>query len=100
MAYTDQLSQFGDSSEGADPGAIDRWLTASGTLEFDPPNPNALREGGGMGPGLGVDEDGEEVEEIEARYDCGLDGCHKAFKHDHFLAAGGGGLPQGFEGRV
>lgn len=101
MAHTDQLSQFGHSSEGADPGAVDRWLTASGALEFDPPNTNALLEGGGVGAGPGFDADGDgEVEEIEARYDCGLDGCHKAFKHDHFLAAGGAGLPRDFGERV
>lgn len=104
MAYTEQLSQFGDS-EGVDPGAVDRWLAASGTLEFDPPNANALQEGSDSmlgqqrrrGAAAADDDDGGEGDEAaEARYDCGLDGCRKTFKHDHFLAAGGGGLPAGF----
>ncbi|CAM9815309.1 unnamed protein product [Ectocarpus sp. 6 AP-2014] len=94
MAYTEQLSQFGNS-DGVDPGAVERWLVASGTLEFDPPDADALCEGGGLGM-VGDDGDGDDEESAEARYDCGLDGCHKTFKHDHFLAAGGGGLPKGF----
>eukprot|EP00752_Nemacystus_decipiens_P015562 g13885.t1 len=97
VAYTEQLSQFGDS-EGVDPGAIDRWLSASGTLEFDPPDTNALQEGNGSmrGKDDAGEEGGEDDGGAEARYDCGLDSCHKTFKHDHFLAAGGGGLPAGF----
>ena len=98
MAYTEELSQFGDS-EGVDPGAVDRWISASGTLEFDPPNTNALQEGNdstrGQG-GAGDDGDEDDGAAEEARYDCGLDSCHKTFKHDHFLAAGGSGLPAGF----
>lgn len=78
-----------------DAGAVERWLAASGTLEFDPVDANALSEGGGLGTG-GDDGDGDDEEAAEVRYDCGLDGCHKTFKHDHFLAAGGGGLPKGF----
>lgn len=99
MAYTEQLSQFGDS-EGVEPGAVDRWLAASGTLEFDPPDVNALREGNGVKGARGQDntggDDDDEEEAAGARYDCGLDSCHKTFKHDHFLAAGGGGLPKCF----
>lgn len=99
VAYTEQLSQFGDSG-GVDPGAIDRWLAASGTLDFDPPDVNALREGNGGTGRDRADQDQEEDEDddqgVEVRYDCGLDSCHKTFKHDHFLAAGGGGLPAGF----
>lgn len=96
MAFTEQLSQFGDSG-GVDPGAIDRWLTASGTLDFDPPSVNALREGEGSGRDRADREEDEDDDEgVEVRYDCGLDSCHKTFKHDHFLAAGGGGLPAGF----
>lgn len=98
VAYTEQLSQFGDS-ERVDPGAVDRWLSASGTLEFDPPHTSALQEGNGSMRG-GQDRAGGEGDEdggaAEARYDCGLDSCHKTFKHDHFLAGGGGGLPAGF----
>lgn len=102
VAYSEQLSQFGDA-EGVDPGAVERWLAASGTLELDPPNVNALRDGVDAGRG---DDDGHEDEDdsrrrkIEERYDCGLDGCSKSFAHDHFLADGGGGLPQGFGERV
>ncbi|CAM9585842.1 unnamed protein product, partial [Ectocarpus fasciculatus] len=81
VAYTEQLSQFGNS-DGVDPGAVERWLAASGTLEFDPPDANALSEGGGLGTG-GDDGDGDDEEAAEVRYDCGLDGCHKTFKHDH-----------------
>lgn len=102
------MSQFGDSAEGVDPGAVDKWLGASGTLEFDPPRLDAF-EGGdsssrrfGLGSGGGDGEghvDGEEGEGA-ARYDCGLDGCKKAFAHNHFLAAGGGGLPPGFDERL
>eukprot|EP00903_Cladosiphon_okamuranus_P017309 g15948.t1 len=97
VAYTEQLSQFGEA-EGVDPGAVDRWLSASGTLEFDPPNTDALREGTGSmsGPDRAGDDEDEDDGAGEARYDCGLDSCHKTFKHDHFLAAGGGGLPAGF----
>lgn len=100
VAYTEQLSQFGDS-EGVDPGAVDRWLAASGTLEFDPPNMSALQEGsdtvrGECRPGDDGGGDGDDNGAAEARYDCGLDNCRKTFKHDHFLAAGGGGLPAGF----
>lgn len=100
VAYTEQLLQFGDS-EGVEPGAVDRWLAASGTLEFDPPDVNALREGNGVKGARGQedtgdDDDGDDEGANGARYDCGLDGCHKTFKHNHFLATGGGGLPKGF----
>lgn len=102
VAYTEQLSQFGDA-EGVDPGAVDRWLSASGTLQFDPPNTDALQEGNEAvrGQDRAGDEDDEDDGAVEARYNCGLDSCYKTFKHDHFLAAGGGGLPAGFgEGGV
>ncbi|CAN0223958.1 unnamed protein product [Pylaiella littoralis] len=96
VAYTEQLSQFGDS-DGVEPGAVDRWLAASGTLEFDPPDINTLREGNGVLGARGGRDESEEDEAAEARFDCGLDGCHKTFRHDHFLAAAGGrGLPEGF----
>lgn len=103
VAYTEEMAQFGDS-QGADAGAVDRWLVASGTLEFDPPNPNALRTGGVgavAGGGLGDDDEAEGgQEDAVARYDCGLESCRKSFKHSHFLAAGDAGLPQGFHERL
>lgn len=101
------MAQFGDSTEGVDVGAIDKWLVASGTLEFEPPRLDAF-EGSDSSSRLvelgsrGEDGEGHDGEEDEgaARYDCGLDGCRKAFAHNHFLAAGGGGLPPGFNERL
>lgn len=98
VAYTEALFQFGNT-EGVDPGAIDRWLAASGTLELDPPSLNALREAD-IGNCAGDSDEGERGEDDAARYDCGLESCHKTFAHNHFLAGGGGGLPEGFHQRL
>lgn len=98
------MAQFGNSAEGVDLGAVDKWLVASGTLEFDPPRLDAFHGGeisgrlGGLGSREGGGDDGVDREESEGvpRYDCGLDGCSKSFAHNHFLATGGGALPPGF----
>ena len=96
MAYTEGLAQFGEGDR-VEPGAVQRWLEASGTLEFDPPSLDALRHSGGS---AGHDDAGDEETDGEGGwYECGLQGCRKSFAHDHFLAAGGEGrgLPPDFD---
>lgn len=104
VAYTEEMSQFADAEEDVDPGAVDRWLAATGTLESCPPSINALQgDGVGGGGGGGDSADGCSGRDMEGdgpeRYDCGLESCCKSFPHDHFLAGGEGGLPRGFEQR-
>lgn len=109
VAYTDEMSQFGNSDEGVDPGAVDRWLVASGTLEFESPSPNVLQDIASGGDNLRnghVNHDDDDSDASDGgdgtgrRFNCGLNGCHKPFEHSHFLADGGGGLPRGFEKRL
>lgn len=115
VAYTEEIHQFGDL-DGIDPGAIGRWLDASGALEFDPPSMSALqdmandraRSGNNLllRKSKGLTDDGQDTVENDegtSRYDCGVDGCSKPFEHSHFLVNGntsggrGGGLPKDFE---
>lgn len=103
LAYTEDVEQFGNGTE-VESGAVERWLVASGTLDFDAPSLTALR--GGLGDGVGSRPAGhgssDEVSDDEdvagvTRYDCGVDGCHKTFEHSHFLADGRSKLPRDFE---
>ena len=82
VASAEARDQF-SRTDMLDSDALDEWLSLSGALWSDLPSLEylaAASRGMSMDPaeGLGLPE-----EEEEDYYDCGRDGCKKAFFHEH-----------------
>ena len=91
VATADSLCQFG-SDDALASEALDMWLQHTGTLSADLPsrewlkaNAGKKRGRGGLGLAgrLGLATADDEGEDEVDYYDCGLEGCQKAFAHEH-----------------